>query len=113
MVTVGIPRQIRDQPVILMPIVAIMGEYQVRRASRLQRFEELLDLITHIREKAVPERLYLDLLFGRSLQKLHRAGLRLDRPSFGSAEDNPVDTDVRVGFDKLQQRPPAADFEIV
>ena len=43
MVAKRVPRQIGDQPVILMSILAIMREDEIGRATPLQFFEELLE----------------------------------------------------------------------
>ena len=50
-----IPRQIGDQPMILMPILAIVGEDQVGRAPLLQFFEKLLDVVAEVGEEPVPK----------------------------------------------------------
>jgi hypothetical protein len=58
MVTECIPRQLRDETMILMQIVTVMGQDQVRRKILLELLELLLDFTAHVRQKAVAEIVY-------------------------------------------------------
>ena len=85
-----IPRQIGDQPVILMPVLAVVSEDDVWRVPLLQLFKTLLDVVPDVRKETVPEGPHLDLCVGCSLQKPGRARLRLNRPLPCRTEDHPV-----------------------
>src|SRR6185436_3706552 len=50
-----VPGELRDQPVILVPIFAVMGEDEVRRHPPLDLLEEALHRLPLVRQEAVPE----------------------------------------------------------
>ena len=57
-----VPRQVRDQTVVLMPIIAVVGENQVGTVLSFQRLEIVLDLGAEEREETIAVLLNLDLL---------------------------------------------------
>ena len=57
----GVPCQFVDHAMVLMPIVAIVRQDDVRVRRCLDRLEVLFDLIAHIRKEAVAKVLHDDL----------------------------------------------------
>src|SRR5262249_55329259 len=62
LVTKGVPRHLRHEPMILVKVVAEVREHEVGLDSHLELFEECLDLLTNVREEAVLEVLDHDVL---------------------------------------------------
>lgn len=69
MITKSVPSEVRDQPVILVPIVAIVGENDVRGNLRLERLEIFLNIGTEIRKETIPKVLNRNPFLSCSLQK--------------------------------------------
>ena len=72
-----VPRQVRDQTVVLMPIIPVVGENQVGTALSFQRLEIVLDLGAEEREETIAVLLNLDLLSSCAPEK----GVALSRAS--------------------------------
>src|SRR5258705_11512780 len=85
-----IPRQVRDQPVILMKVVSVVGEDHVRRDALLERLELLLDLASLGRKESVPEALHLDVPGLRPGQEDVRAVARLRCRTPSALQTTPV-----------------------
>src|SRR3989344_5523455 len=109
----AVPREFRDEPMVLMQIVAIVGEDQVRLHSAPQFFEIVLDLLADVREEAVLEVLDDDLARTRARQEKRRALLRFPGALRIGTEDHPVKLQVRVVLNELENGSTAADLDVV
>src|SRR5262245_15285000 len=89
-----------------------MRKYQIWREARLQFLEKLLDVVSDVRKKAIPEGLDLDLVFG-ALEKRRRTGSRLGSALLIPAEHDPVHSHLLVFSDDLQHCPATADFQVI
>src|SRR6185503_9634270 len=108
-----VPGELRDQSVILVPILAVMGEDEVRRHPPLDLLEEALHRLPRVRQEAVPEVLDHDLLpldvaqDGTGARQRFRPSPRVRR------EDDPRDGGRVTVLEKLEDRPTAADLDVV
>src|SRR5258707_12172092 len=101
MVAEGVPRQLRDQTMILVSILAVMRENDVR-GYWLEPLEEVLYSRPVEREEAVAKVADNDLFFCRVLEEHCRASAPLFLTVFGAAEDNPTHLNVACLRDKPQ-----------
>src|SRR5437879_3167044 len=109
-----LPDDVRDDPVILVAVVAAMRENHVRRKRSLDRFEHLLDLAQGGGEVAIAELVDVDLARSSPGQELAGAvpGLALAGSS-GTAEDDPMTVHVAPGREEGEDRPATADLDVV
>ena len=109
-----LPGDVRDDPVILVAVVAAMSENHVRRERSLDRFEHVLDLAQGGGEVPVAE--LVDVYPARSGpgQELAGAlpGLALAGSS-GTAEDDPMTVHVAPGREEGEDRAATADLDVV
>lgn len=79
MVPKRVPGQIRDQPMVLMRILAIVGEDEIGRNPLLQFLEDRFDIGSNKRHKTVPEGFQDRPPQARRIDELSRRVLRLRR----------------------------------
>src|SRR5262245_11114760 len=89
----GVPGQIREHPMILMTVVAIVCEHEVG-AKRLERFEIRLDASALKREEAALELLDDNSLLLHPVEKRLRALFRLLGTRALGAEHDPHDLEI-------------------
>src|SRR5437879_1239927 len=109
-----LPDDVRDDPVILVAVVAAMRENHVRRKRSLDRFEHLLDLAQGGGEVAIAELVDVDLARSSPGQELAGAlpGLALAGSS-GAAEDDPMTVHVAPCREEGEDRAATADLDVV
>jgi len=116
LVAEGVPRQLGHRPVVLMQILAVVGQHEVGREG-LQRLEEGLDLGPLHREVPVAEVLQHHLRRARapleSGQEARRRGARLLAAPPGGGEDHPDDARLRALAHEPEHRRPGADLDVV
>lgn len=108
-----VPRQIREHAMILMTVISIMGEDQVRLKSLLETFKILLDLFVLSREKAGSKPLYHNLFALEASDELTSTPLCLQGPPATGAENYPLYVEIRPFSRQLQKRPSAANLNVV
>jgi hypothetical protein len=113
MVAEGVPGQLRDQPVVLVGVVAPGDDHQVGRDLTLQVLEHLLDLRPRPGEEAVPERLEDHAGPLHVLEERGRAGGRLPLAHPVGGQHHPGDVQRDPGGGQLQDGPAAADLDVV
>lgn len=94
MIPKSVPRQLRNQPMILMEIVSKMGEDNIGTYRTLQFFKTCLDLRANIRKKAffkVPDH---NLFFDRSRQEHVGASFSFKPSSGACGKHHPPDFDI-------------------
>ena len=83
MVAPGVPGQLRDEPVVLMSVIVVVGQDEVRREVRLEILEGFLDQLALERQEAIAKPVDRDLACAGAGQKnLGRAARFLD-PALG------------------------------
>src|SRR5256885_2389026 len=109
-----LPGDVRDDPVILVAVVAAMGENHVRRERSLDRFEHLLDLAQGGGEVPVAELVDVYPAGSSPGQELAGAlpGLALAGSS-GTAKDDPMTVHVAPGGEQGEDRAATADLDVV
>src|SRR5882724_2563514 len=112
-IPVRIPRQLRHQAMVLVEIVAIRREDDVRRRLDLQPFEEFLDALALVREEPIPEIGDDDFLPLRARQNLLGARDGFLGPPPARPENDPADTRLLVLAQQPQDRPAAADLDVI
>src|SRR5437773_839324 len=112
-IPVRIPRQLGHQAMVLVEIVAIRREDDVRRRLDLQPFEELLDTLALIREEPIPEIGDDDFLPLRARQKLLGARDGFLVPPTAGRQNDPADARLLVLVQEPQDRPATADLDVV
>src|SRR6266566_2734794 len=109
-----LPGDVRHEPVILVTVVAAMGENHVRRERSLDCFQHVLDLAEGGGEMPVAE--LVDVYPARSGpgQELAGAlpGLALAGSS-GTAEDDPMTVHVAPRPEEREDRAATADLDVV
>ena len=105
--------EVRDQPVVLVPVFAIVREHEVGPDLALQLLEEFLDRHRGVGEEAVAERLLHETPFAGHLQERARAFSRFLRPRFVPAQDHPGEPRNRQLAQEAEQSPAAADLDVV
>ena len=112
MIAEGIPGQFRQQTVVLVRIVRLVGEYQVRRNQLLQFFKNSLHFGAVIGHESVGKFLQDETIDMRAAKRLRRE-LCLRPTNANGAEDDPVKGDGGVLLDEAQNRAAAADLDVV
>src|SRR5688572_11954327 len=108
-----VPGEVTDGAVVLVPVIPIVGEDQIRIDVLLELLEELLDVGSLVREKAVPEIRHDDLLLFGALKEKGRAGAGFPLTFPWGAEHHPRHMQVATRAKQLRDRPAAANFDIV
>ena len=112
-VTPRVPRELGHQAMVLVPVVAVVGEDQVGIHVGLELLEVVLDLGTHPGEVALPEALDADVLLARAGQEVLGGVLRLGCPDVVRAEHDPVETSGRELLGETQDGAAATDLDVV
>src|SRR5262249_9278189 len=112
-VTKRIPREIRNHPMILMPVGPVMRENEIRYFDvGLQFFEILLDGEV-IRKKAVAKLPDDDMPSSCTSKKQGGAPLGFWFATARRRENDPRDLNCAMTADQLQNQAAAADFDVV
>src|SRR6266404_782302 len=112
-IAVGVPRQFRHEAMVLVQIVSVVREDDVRRYPPLQVLEELLDLAADVWKETVPEALHDDVLMLRVGEDTVAGGYRLAVALPTGTQHDPVDLGFVMGREQTQERPAAADLDVV
>jgi hypothetical protein len=113
MVAKGIPREIGQHTMILVPVVTKVCKYEVRIALRVKLFESVLNQCPLLGEitLAVFQELYLcDLC---PVEKLPSASFRLPSAITCSTEDKPINFDTRFLLNQFDNCATTPDFDVV
>ena len=86
-----VPRQLAREPVVLVEVVARVGEHELRVDAGLQILEELLDLAAAVGQEAVAEAVHLDPCRRGGGQECVGARARLLAALARRREHDPVD----------------------
>ena len=115
MVSPGVPGQLRDETVVLMPVVVVVGENEVRREARLEVLEGFLDELALERKKSVAKPMNDDFALGAGAGQEHlsRASRFLDPLGVLAAEHHPFHFELGVGLGQIQNRAAGPDFDVV
>jgi hypothetical protein len=109
----GVPGQVGKQSVILVPVVAAMGEDDVGAEPLFQILEVFLDFSRNVRKKTVAKMFYAYLFFSRTAQEGFTAADGLF-PAFPvRAEHHPIEFQGRVLLEPAQDGPAATNLDIV
>ena len=98
---------------ILMPVIAVMGEHDVRIKLRLDLLKPFLDYWPLARKVTLAKRSDLDLFVRNAAQEVLCASIRLFRARSWGAEYDPADLQLRNLPDQLQQGSAGSDFDII
>src|SRR5437879_6254441 len=98
---------------ILVTIVAVVRQHQIRSGLFLDLLEDPLDSGALVREETVPEILDPDALFARALEKQRRASPSLGPPLDPCREDHPVDLDGRRPAEEVEDQTAAPDLDVI
>jgi hypothetical protein len=113
MVPERVPGQLRDQSMILMQIHSMVGEYQLRIDLALQFLEVGFYFISDIGEEPVFEFLDDNRPPLGACKESGGAHPSLFFSIFACAEDYPIDKNVLVLADQLEDGPAAANLDVV
>jgi hypothetical protein len=113
LVTEGVPRQVGHYSVVLVPVVARVGEDDIRSKLASQTLERILDRIEMGREIAVAEFVQADCLARCWSKELPRSELGLARTGSSGAPDNPSEFRSRSSARQLRQRATAPNLDVV
>ena len=105
--------QIGQNPVILMPVVAVMGKDNFRIEFRTDLLKPVLDCWPFTRKVALAERSNLDLSSSYASQEFIRAPGGFIGTWPWSAENNPADFQVGILSSQLEQRTAGPDLDII
>jgi hypothetical protein len=111
--TERIPGEIANQAVILVQIVAEVGENQVGLESSLQFLETFLDRYTFVKKETVAKGLHHHGFFSSAAQKSAGAKASFRRALGAGAEDHPIELEVRRLLGKLQDGSAASNFDVI
>jgi hypothetical protein len=113
MVSKRVVGELGEQAVVLMEILTVVREDEVRLRLLPETVEPLLDLGRDVREVAAPKRLDLYACTGAARKEGVRRDARLRSAFLVRAEDDPVHVQGRIRLEQPQQRPAAADLDVV
>src|SRR5206468_3993410 len=113
MIAKGIPCQVRQHPVILMPVVATMRQYQVGFKPFADRFKPVLDRRPLTWKVALAKPLDSHVFHPGTPQKRLCAALRLGSPNRIPTEYHPTELGRGICLHQLQNGAAATDFDIV
>src|SRR5581483_996837 len=109
----GAPGDLGEQPVILVSVLPVVSEDQVRIGLPFELFEQVLHLVAHERQEAVgkgAENLFAERAGGR--KQLGTAD-RFGAPLILSTENHPMNSRTGMPLSQREQRTSAADFDVV
>ena len=109
----GVPGQLADESMILMEIMPIVREDDVRVDESLQVLEDVLDLATEVREEAVSKSMDDHVRPACRLQKDVPALPRLRLAHALRTQHDPRHLELRLCTCQRQQRGPTADLDVV
>src|ERR1700691_5212517 len=112
MIAKRVPRQFRNHAMILMCVLAVMGQNQIWRCF-FQSLKEILDFFPFERKEAVPKIFDDDFPLLGLLQKQLCAIAGFALAFFAGTENDPNDLQILVGRKQSQYGPAAADLNIV
>lgn len=113
MIAEGVPGQLGQHPMVLVAVMAMVGENDIRGNLQLQRFEPVLDFTHGLREVTIPEIENGYFRRPEGPEQLHRAVARFLFTLIASAEYHPVDVCSRRCFSQTHERSATANFNIV
>ncbi len=113
MMTKGIPRQVRYHSMILMQVVPIVREDQIRAYPLFKTFKETLDLFTPVGKEAFFELFRDNGLLLRVSEKSPCAGQRLTPPLPRRAQYHPRDVAILAGAQETKDRATTTNFDVV
>lgn len=108
-----IPREIRDDAMILVPVGACVGENDVGLELAGQALKRILDCIELCREVTIAEFVQQHGALRCSSEEFARSVLRFARSMPGSAQHHPAELRLRFLSRKLRQRAAAPDLDII
>ena len=97
-----VPRQLASQPVVLVQVVALMSEDQVRRELRLEAVEELLDRAALVRKERIAEIPDDDPRRAEAGREVGSAPPSLLRTLAVAGQDDPQDLGLGIGLRQPQ-----------
>src|SRR5947208_1015975 len=98
---------------VLMPVIAIMGQDNVGRETFLERLNVLLDRRSVVREETVAETFHQNLAFSRALKKETSALKRFFFPLSVRTQNHPGNFQLWMFLEPAEDRASAADLNIV
>src|SRR5580658_126285 len=113
MIAPGVPGKLVDDAVVLMKIVACVGENQVGREAVFQVFKEFLDLHTFIGKETVAKIQNGHVASRGAFQKEGGTTASFSFAIEAGAEDDPVEFQIAARAEKLKDGAAAADFDVV
>src|SRR6476469_3283586 len=108
-----VPRELASQPVVLVQVVALMSEDQVRRELRLEAVEELLDRAALVRKERIAKIPDDDPRCAEAGREVGSALPRLLRTLAVAGQDDPQDLGLGISLRQPQDRRAAADLDVV
>ena len=113
MIAKSVPREVRNNPMILVQVVPVVGEYQIRLKLFLQGFEQLLNGLPFIGKASVREIPNHDCgARGRSKEQ-PGCGKGFPFSLWGRTENNPIEIKPAILLKHAQNRSAAADLDVV
>src|SRR5215469_2120744 len=109
----GVPRQLRNQPVILMEIVAMVSEDEIGLKIALDRLHEFLDGPPLVREKTVAKASNYNARPSRCLEKQPRGLAGFSFSLRRGTENDPVELEIGIFPRQAKNRAAATDLNIV
>lgn len=109
----GIAGEFADDAVVLVEVVAIVGENEVGVEEAFEGFEFVLDLGLLGGKVAVAEGVEDDFLFAGALEELAGTALGLGVAEVVGTEDGPPDFGFRAQLQELEDGAAGADFDVV
>jgi hypothetical protein len=113
MIAESIPRKFRYQAMVLMQISAIVSEDEIRLKLCPNGLKEFLDRFSFVREVAVAETPHLDPGAIYVFKKHARRLKSLPFSRWTRTENDPIKLKLREFSDQTQDRPAAADLDII
>ena len=115
MVAPGVPGQLRDETVVLVPVVVMVGEDEVRREARLEVLEGFLEELALERKKSVAKPMNDDIASVLVPARKTSAERRASSTLSGSSPANTTHFTSSCGLDlgQLQNRTAGPNFNVV
>jgi len=108
----GVPREIGEHAMVLMPVLTVVREHDVR-LERFQRLEKALDRLALKRKEAAAKILHHNAALARLPQERLRARQSLGVAHAFRAEHHPHNLQAGLLLRQLQQRGAAADLDVI
>lgn len=109
----SIPREVRQKPVILVAVIPIVGEDQIRLKGSLDLLEIFLDVLALERKETALESLDDNSLPSGPAQEGSRARAGFPRTAALRAEHHPPNVELAVISDQLEQRSATTNLDVV